>query len=82
MNDNWSAVANWIIVEIANPVFGLLSVLSVIYFIIIVTQYFIGYKNGDDLSKLKSKLIWGLFGLVLITSCWTIVNVLDGLSYK
>ena len=83
MNGSFLAdVNNWLITEIANPVFGLLTVISIIYFIIIVIQYFTAYKNGDDLSKLKMKLVWGLFGLVLVTSCWTIVNVIDGLSYK
>ena len=83
MNGSFLAdVNNWLITEIANPVFGLLTIVSIIYFIIIVIQYFTAYKNGDDLSKLKMKLVWGLFGLVLVTSCWTIVNVIDGLSYK
>ena len=75
-DETTNVVLNWILTEIVNPVLGLAAIIAIIYFVYVVTQFFFAYKSGEDLSKLKVKLIWGLIGVIIITSSWTIVNIL------
>ncbi len=77
-----STVLNWMLTEIVNPILGLASISAIIYFVYVVTQYFYAYKSGEDMSKLKAKLIWGLIGLIIVTSCWTIINILYSARFK
>lgn len=81
-DETTNAVLNWTLTEIVNPILGLAAILSIIYFVAIVIQFFAAYKSGEDLSKLKAKLIWGLIGVILVTSSWTIVNILYTARFK
>ncbi len=77
-----NTVLNWILTEIINPLLGLAAILSIIYFVVIVMQFFAAYKSGEDLSKLKTKLIWGMIGVIIVTSSWTIISIIYGARFR
>ena len=68
--------------EFVNPILGLATAVAVCYFVITVIQYFAAYKNGEDLSKLKAKLVWGMVGVIIISSCWTLVYMSFSFRFK
>lgn len=62
---------------IVNPVINFLLVLATLVFLWGVIQYVISGDSSDKTGKAKQQIVWGLVGLTIMASAWTIVKIIQ-----
>ena len=73
-----SGLLNRVTSEILNPLLTLLFVLATVLFLWGVVQYVIGGQgNAGKLEKARSAILYGLLGMFIMGSAWSIVGVLQ-----
>lgn len=58
------------------PVINFLLVLATLVFLWGVIQYVLAADNSSKIEGAKKQILWGIIGLTVMGSAWTIVNLL------
>lgn len=67
-----------LVVNILDPITGLLGSLAIAYFLFGVLQYIMNSDNEDGIARAKKYMMWGLIGLFIMVSAWGIINLIEG----
>ena len=65
-----------ILVEIINPIVGLLFAIALVYFLWGVFEFLQGPSNEDKLKAARNKMLYGILGLFLMVSAVGVVNLI------
>ena len=68
---------NNIIDQILNPLVGLMFGLALAYFIWGVIQFIAAASSDEKKKKGQQHMLWGLIGLVVMTSVYGIMNIIQ-----
>lgn len=64
-------------VAIINPIINLLLVVATLVFLWGVIQYSLAADSPDKAKKARSQIVWGIVGLAVMASAWSIVNLIE-----
>ncbi len=62
---------------ILNPIINFLFVLATLVFLWGVIQYVIAADNTSKTEGAKKQMLWGIIGLAVMASAWSIVHILE-----
>lgn len=61
--------------EIINPLIGLLFALAIVYFLYGVYEFIVNQASEEKKTAGKQHMIWGVVGITIMMSVWTILSV-------
>lgn len=61
---------------IINPLIAFLFALAIAFFLYGVLQFFLNQENEEAKTKGKSHMIWGVIGITIMMSVFTIMNII------
>lgn len=64
-----------VIVEIINPIIGVLAAAALVYFLWGLTMFILNAGNESKRGEYKQHLLWGLIGLVVMVSAYALIEV-------
>ncbi|MFA6077485.1 MAG: hypothetical protein WC724_00495 [Candidatus Paceibacterota bacterium] len=67
-----------LVVNIINPITGLLGALAIAFFLFGVLQFIINSDNEDGIERAKKYMMWGLIGLFIMVSAWGVIGLIQG----
>lgn len=62
---------------ILSPIINFLFVVATVVFMWGVIQYVIAADNSSKTEGAKKQMLWGIIGLAVMSSAWTIVKILE-----
>jgi len=61
---------------IINPLIAFLFALAIAFFLYGVLEFFLNQENEEAKTKGKSHMIWGVIGITIMMSVFTIMNII------
>lgn len=65
-----------VILDMVNPAMWLMMSLAIVYFLWNIAEVIRKSGQPDELAKFKSKAVWGIVAIFVMTSVWGLVNIL------
>ncbi len=65
-----------IIINVARPIAGLILALAIFYLIWNVSEVIRKSDQPEERAKLKSKVLWGLIAITVMSSLWGLVYII------
>ncbi len=62
--------------QIINPLISFLFALAIIYFLYGVFQFISNQDSEEKKTTGKAHMIWGIIGITIMLSVWTILNII------
>ncbi len=62
--------------QIINPLISFLFALAIIYFLYGIFQFISNQDNEEKKTAGKAHMIWGVIGIAIMLSVWTLLNII------
>lgn len=64
-----------VVSEIINPIIGVLFALALLYFLFGLAVFIFNAGDSAKRTEAKSHMMWGLVGLVVMTSAYSLIKI-------